>query len=778
VAKIATTLVILIMIGLALASIPPAYCQNVTVTLSAEPEECVLNLIGAGEYPRGAEVTIEVKVKPECRFVKWEIVKGLEVKEVAVNPFTFYPEEDFEAKAILEPLYQEPGGTPIERVMIKVQANATGLQLPEPIIVRKGEQVLIPLPSEQVVEDIKYTFLYAEDTLGNKYYDPEIKLVANQSLTVIGYYAAFKYFLNEYYPLDSFRKVRISPIRESEGVRLYPIGFRIANKTFPLDTDVPVQLLNLIEPIYERQVQVTIRVIGVDQPLELEVFGAPAVIEDSKQFWVKAGSQLAIRAPKEFKAYELKRVEPATITSDGYLTVNASQPLLITFYYKKSEIAFLFDIPLLGEPLFYFVRFAGKLIGVKGLPALIFAVTAFIAAPCGVGVTALVTMRRKARQKLVKVAAARKGLQLVVESVSSPRHSSESEVREALGAKGPLNVSEELKGVIESSFGLEPITPNPAKIIPEAEPAPIEEDVLQSDAETAFQEVIRGSSSELDVQHLLHLRLDEERYNLLVAALSRGVRITGDAGYLGFDNQAMRLVELLADPSIPFFALVCEDEELARRILDKAAEETGVRITYVNELTGSNPRLIAKSLSKTAAQRGSSVVILFGLTRSMEEVVVRSIPFLEVKVVLVTKSAWVKPNVVLGKLSPEHYIRLAAALLAERGLAGYVSWRQLMKLGRLASACRGVKTVERFAEILQEYEDAEKALNELTVEELSAVFRPEELRLLLSARSVEELREAYMSLIRQLSPGSDPAREWTNFYKRLKRMGVVEAEGP
>jgi len=777
VAKIAIILTVLVVIGLTLASIPPAYCQNVTVTLSAEPMECVLKLIGQGEYPIGSEVTIEVKVKPECRFVKWEIIKGLGVREVAVNPFTFYPQEDFEAKAILEPLYEKPGGGVVERVVVRIQANATGLQLPEPMIVKKGEQVLVPLPSEQVVGDLKYTFLYAEDTLGNKYYDPEVKLVANQSLTVIGYYAAFKRFLNEYYPLDSFRRVQISPIYESEGVRLYPTGFSIANKTFPLNTEVPVQLLNLVEPIYERQVRVAISIIGSDQPIELEVLGTPVVVNDGKQLWVKAGSQISIEAPKDFKGYELEKVEPPITVNGGHLIANASQPLLITLYYKKSEIAFLLDIPLIGAPFFYFVRFTGGIIGVKGLPALIFAITAFIIAPCGVGVAALITMRRGAARKIVRATAAEKGLELMVESISNPRAPTRVEVEEALGAKGPLNLSEELRGVIESSFGHPSPAPNPTTVEPEAELAPIEEAVLESDAEAAFQEVVRGRASELDVQHLFHLKLDEERYNLLVAALSRGLRLTGEVGYFGFDNQAMRLIELLADPSTPFFALVCEDGELARRILNKAAEEIGMRVAYVGELAGSNPRLIAKSLSKAAAQSRASAVALFGLTRSIEEVVVRSIPLLEVKTILITKSAWVRPNVVLGGLNPERYVRFAVALLARNGLIGYVDWRRLEKLGRLASACRGIRTVERFIEILHECGDVERALNELTVEELSIVFRPEELRLLLSARRVEELREAYMSLIRQLSPGSDPVREWSNFYERLKRMGVVEAGG-
>jgi len=775
VAKIAIILTAFIVIGLTLASIPPAYCQNVTVTLSAEPKECVLKLIGQGEYPIGSEVTIEVKVKPECRFVKWEIIKGLGVREVAVNPFTFYPQEDFEAKAILEPLYKKPSGEVVERVVVRAQANATGLQLPEPIIVKKGEQVLVPLPSEQAVGDLKYTFLYAEDTLGNKYYDPEVKLIANQSLTVIGYYAAFKRFLNEYYPLDSFRKVQISPIYESEGARLYPTGFSIANKTFPLNTEIPVQLLNLVEPIYEKQVRVTISIIGSDQPIKIEVLDTPIIINDKGQLWVKAGSRISIKAPREFEAYELEKVEPPIIINNDHLITNASQPLLITLYYRRSEIAFILDIPLIGKPLFYFTKFAGGLIGVKGLPAFIFMITAFIVAPCGAGAAALVTVRRRAARKIVRAAAAEKGLELVVESISNPRVPTRAEVEEALGVRGPLNVSEEFRGVIENSFGHPSIASNPITVEAEAEPAPIEETVLQSDAEAAFQEVVRGRASELDVQHLFHLKLDEERYNLLVAALSRGLRITGDIGYLGFDNQAMRLIELLADPSTPFFALVCEDGELARRILNKAAEEIGMRIAYISELTGSNPRLIAKNLSKAAAQGRANAVALFGLTRSMEEVVVRSIPLLEVKTILITKSAWVRPNIVLGELSPEHYIRFAVALLAENGLIGYVSWRRLEKLGRLASGCRGVKTVERFVEILQEYGDVEKAINELTVEELSIVFRPEELRLLLSARRIEELREAYMSLIRQLSPGSDPVREWSNFYERLKKMGVVEA---
>lgn len=768
--------VALVLIVVILASAPSAYCQNVTVTLTAEPQECVLKLIGQGEYPPGGEVTVEVKVKPECRFVKWRVVRGLGIKEVAVNPFTFYPQEDFEAKAILEPLYQKPSGEIVERVVVRTQANVTGLQLPEPLIAKKGEQVLVLLPSEQVVEERKYVFLYAEDTLGNRYYGPEISLVANQSLTVISYYATFKYFLNEYYPLNSFRKVQIPPVCESEGVCLYPAGLRIANKTFSIDSEVPAQLLNLVEPIYEKRVKMTILVAGLDQPIELNVLGKPTVLNSSKELWIKAGSQASLEVPKSFKAYELVEAKPLPVIGNSLVIDKVDQPLSVTLYYRKSEVAFLLDIPLLGEALFHLTRTTEGLLGFKGLPALIFAVSAFIAAPSGAAATILITVRRRARRRLLRAIAAEKGLELMVESTSNPTRSGKAIIEEALQIRGPLNISRELVRVIEEHFGSQTAAPNPTVTENEKPLISIEGGALQKSAESAFQKAVRGLISELDAQLLLHLKLDEERYNLLGAAASGGLKIAGDAGYFGFENQAVKLVELLATPSIPFFALICEDEELAKRVLSKAAEEVGVRITYIDEFAEASPKLIAQKMSRIAAQRRAAAVALSGLTRSVEEAVVRSIPLLEVKTVLITKSAWVKPRVVLGALSPEHYIRITIVLLAEKGLIGYVGWEALERLGRLSNACRGIKTVERFIEVLQEYRDAKKALNEVMVEELSTVFRPEELRLLLLTRSIEDLRDAYMSLVRQLSPGSDPVHEWSNFYERLKRMGVVELE--
>ena len=40
--------------------------------------------------------------------------------------------------------------------------------------------------------------------------------------------------------------------------------------------------------------------------------------------------------------------------------------------------------------------------------------------------------------------------------------------------------------------------------------------------------------------------------------------------------------------------------------------------------------------------------------------------------------------------------------------------------------------------------------------------------------SLEVLRDKYMTLVRQMRPGADPWMEWTRFYKKLKRMGVIK----
>jgi len=763
--------IIIALLFLALASLPAAGRQSVTVTLTAEPQECALKIQGAGEYPIGGEVTIEVKVKPECRFVKWEIIRGLKIKEVAVNPFTFYPEEDFEAKAILEPLYRRPEGI-VERVIIRVQANASGLTLPEPMIVIKGTPAVIPLPSKQLVGEYEYAFLYAEDSDGNRYYDPEIRLIANRSLTVVGYYAAFKQFLNEYYPLSSFLKPEIPPILESEGVRLYPVGFAIANKTFPLGTEVPVQLLPLIEPIYERQVKIRIEVVGPSRPIELVLLGEPIRVINAWEEWVKAGSQISIKAPRSYEAYELVEVEPyAALEGGGVITVNASQPTLLRLHYRASEIAFLLEVPVLGPPLFQLTKSVEGMTGVRGIPALALVVCAFIIAPSGIGCAAVITARRAAARKLIKATAAERGLELVMESVSSPKQPFKAKTGDALSARGPLKLPEDLKGVIESLL-IQPQA-NLNRDSMEHEVA-LDEGVMRDDAEEELEKALMGRVKELAAEVLLHAQLDERKFNLLNAALSRGLRIVGDLGYFGYEAQATALIKMLVDPSIPFFAVVCEDEGLARKVLDRAGREAGVRIFYLETLTETSPKMIAGAL-KAATKRGEAdIIVLSGLSRFMEEAVVRSTPLLEVKVALITRTPWIKPNVTLS-INEGYYARLAAALLAVNGLTGYVSWRHLLRLGQLANGCGGISTIERFLEILEEVEDGEEALSRLTIEELGRTFKPEELKLLLSATSMEELREAYMSLIRQLRPGSDPIQEWANFYLRLKKMGVVGA---
>ena len=63
--------------------------------------------------------------------------------------------------------------------------------------------------------------------------------------------------------------------------------------------------------------------------------------------------------------------------------------------------------------------------------------------------------------------------------------------------------------------------------------------------------------------------------------------------------------------------------------------------------------------------------------------------------------------------------------------------------------------------------------------ELSTAFSDEELRALQlsftgNEVSLEELRDKYMTLIRQMRPGVDPWMAWTRFYKKLKRMEVIK----
>ena len=53
-ARLATASATLALIGLLLASILSAYCQTVKVALSAEPQECVLELIGGANTRSGA----------------------------------------------------------------------------------------------------------------------------------------------------------------------------------------------------------------------------------------------------------------------------------------------------------------------------------------------------------------------------------------------------------------------------------------------------------------------------------------------------------------------------------------------------------------------------------------------------------------------------------------------------------------------------------------------------------------------------------------------------
>lgn len=544
-----------------------------------------------------------------------------------------------------------------------------------------------------------------------------------------------------------------------------------------MDTEVPEQLIGLVEPIYERQYRVLIKVEGVDS-LEVKLFDTPSVINGVKELWLEEGQVVTLQLPEEYGPYELAYITSPTNLSrrSDQITLTVKEPIVITLHYYVCDIAFLLDIPVVGSPLFYLARLSGKLIGVKGAPALIFSVAAFIVAPATGVYVAVCQVRGRAQKRAATVMAAEKGIEIVVDSISSPKTIEHPYAREAVRAKGTLSLPSELRKVLEGVIGAGASSSGLSAEETPSSGVSLEMDAVKLEAEKLFRDFVEGRISWLDVQHIFHVALDAEKYSLLVAALSRGGQITGDPTYLGLDREVMELMELLVDPMIPFFALVCEDVDVARRILEKASREIGIRVAFAEGLSEASSHSLARRLQKMAEREGAQVIAVLRLNKSVEDMLIRTIPVLRVKTVLITRSAWLRPRLVLGNLDGDQYSKLALILLAKRELLGYLSWDQLTRLGRLAEGCRGILTIERFVEILEEEGGAEEAINSLTVEELSRIFKPEEIRLLLSVKTVEELREVYMSLVRQLSPGSDPVREWSNFYERLRKMGAIKSE--
>ena len=138
------------------------------------------------------------------------------------------------------------------------------------------------------------------------------------------------------------------------------------------------------------------------------------------------------------------------------------------------------------------------------------------------------------------------------------------------------------------------------------------------------------------------------------------------------------------------------------------------------------------------------------------------------------------PIIEIPTPTPLEYASIFLALAISQGKLGSIemTFEQAIRVGESAKAFGGLKLLKEVLSLIPEL-GVEEALNEAMRKELSTAFSDEELRALQlsftgNEVSLEELRDKYMTLIRQMRPGVDPWMAWTRFYKKLKRMEVIK----
>lgn len=748
----------------------------VKVSLSANPEDCAEKLIGSGEYPAGSVVEIYVKPNVNCVFKKW-IIEGLPIKEAAANPLTFTVYSNVTAVAVFERLYYSEGGKVIPRVAIFFRANAS-IPLPEPMVVRPGEAVKVDFPEVWDEGDYRFIFLYAEDTEGRRYEKATAVIKANSTMTVIAYYTKLVRFGNEYYPVELMTPISFPEVAADEGVKLIPTGFRLLNKTYPLGEEVPLPLMDLVEPIYVKAYLVR---ITANEPVEVIVNGKRQPLgHTAYELWVKENESVSIIAPEETEKLELAKPAlygNATLSTSNIITItNIRGAANLILYYNVKPNAMFLDLapPPLGRILMSIADIGTKLTHgwLTGFSALAIALSLMAAPPAS---TALVVRSFLSSRRLSIKAASIGTMESLIAARSAPAPSiSSEEVSEALSASGMIDFSK---------LPIPNPTPNPSpRQLPTVS---VKEGGSKGAAPQILTEKVKRknvlkfklmSNADIDLEDLASVELDEQLFRLLTR---EGVepRYTGQLKFFGKISEGEELLIKLGQSNL--ISLKAEDLELAALMAESACDTLGYKSVRV-DVVGIEEEPVAKLAKLLDSTYKADVIIIMGGGAKLASKLSSTALYLDKKLVHISNEVCAPPIIEIPTPTPLEYASIFLALAISQGKLGSIemTFEQAIRVGESAKAFGGLKLLKEVLSLIPEL-GVEEALNEAMRKELSTAFSDEELRALQlsftgNEVSLEELRDKYMTLIRQMRPGVDPWMAWTRFYKKLKRMEVIK----
>ena len=767
--------ILLLAITLFLTSLGPVLGEGVVrVSLSASPEDCAEKLIGSGEYPAGSVVEIYVKPSMNCVFKKW-VLEGLPIEEAAANPLTFTAYSDVKAVAVLERLYYGEEGQVIPRVAIFFKANAS-IPLPEPILVRPGETVKVDFPESWDEGDYRFVFLYAEDTEGGRYERPTAVIRANSTMTVIAYYAELVRFGNEYYPAELMTLISFPEVIVDEGVKLIPTGFTLLNKTYPLGQKVPLPLTDLVEPIYARAYLV--RIMSNEQ-VEAVINGEPRPLgQVAHELWVREGEGVSVIAPQETDRLELDKPilygNATLLTSNMIVISDIRGPATLMLYYNVRPNAIFLDLAPapLGKLLMLVADVGTKLTGgvLRGLPALAVTLSLVVAPPA----SALLVMKRTLAGRRLSIKGASIGtVESLIAARSSPGPSmSSEEVSEALSASGRIDVSRlPIPSPVTSASKPSSRRPVTVSVGEGGEKPQIIVEKVKRKSVLKFKLM---SNASIDLEELASVELDEQLFNLIVRRGAEA-RYTEQLKFFGRVEEGEELLLNLNRSNL--VSIKAEDLELAASMVEGACDTLDYESVRVSaeEIEDRGAGELAKLLKAYKAD----VIIIMGGGASLAPKLSSAILYLDKKLVHVSSEASAPPVIKIPTPTPLEYASIFLALAIARNALGSmdITFEQVVRIGESARAFGGLRLLKELVRLAPEL-GVEGALNQIIGRELSTAFSDEELRALQLCYtggeiSLEELRDRYMTLIRQMRPGTDPWIAWTRFYKKLKRMGVV-----
>jgi hypothetical protein len=434
-----------------------------------------------------------------------------------------------------------------------------------------------------------------------------------------------------------------------------------------------------------------------------------------------------------------------------------TSPTLVTLVYKPIPNAFLLDIPFAGPFLLQVADLGTAVTGLEGVTGFVAGLLIVASPAAAVSAAALLrpgTRRIRTTVKAVKRATVDPEVAAVSAAVTASLPSRKAGyLDQALRASGKLQIHPLLRSLAqEVTFSRE----RPPTHTEELEKVEEEGDVitLRQEAEEALGNLRSGGKAKLTPEHIASIDCDIDTYDLLRNAVEEGRLEVGEGlGYLGYEMEGRRIAKAVRSGNL-VVVVRSPDLRLGELVAAEACRE-------------------AKLPFKKAG--GAKALIHIVEDEAVERLVAKTAPLMGIVQVIVSRDPALQPAAEIPEPTKERYTSMAAAYAASKDLLGRLTHEHIDYIGEIAYSFRGLASIEEaISRLLAEKKtDPSEVLREVFRDEAVKTFTPEELELITSYETVEDLRSGYIAYVRQVRPGTRPEAEWAKMYERLRRLGIV-----